>query len=241
MKKLLLATTILAFGPAAFAADLPVKAPITPPVAVQPAFNWTGCYVGAHAGGGWGSKAFSDPSGAEFAPTGEEVSAKTKGWLAGLQTGCNYQFARNWVVGIDADFSWAHITGSANDPFFNSKNDISFNAKTDYLASVAGRLGYTWDRWMLYGKGGAAWAHDKYNMTSTGVDNFSGSATETRTGWIAGAGVEWAFQQNWSAKLEYDHYGLGQRSVSLTDGVSSIDADVKQRIDVVKVGINYRF
>ena len=259
MKKLLLASTILTLAGPAVAADLPHRMPVKAPpvVAPVPYFTWTGCYLGGHAGAGWGRKDFSEPDTEDnFAPPGGVIRVDTgAGFLGGGQVGCDYQFAPNWVLGIEGDFAWADLKGDATDPFFSGKQGapITLHAKTNWIADVAGRLGYTWDRWMLYGKGGVAWAHDKYEIHnvvfSDGLQScFLGCNTivagsETRTGWIAGVGVEWAFWNNWSAKLEFDHYDFGRRGVTLFDPVHNftVPADVKQRIEAVKFGINYRF
>ncbi len=235
MKKLLLASTALAaFGGQVFAADLPVKAPV---IASVPYVTWTGCYIGAHIGGGWGHEDFSDPTGVHFAPAGAVIQVDTSGFLGGGQIGCDYQFATNWVLGIDGDVSWAGIKGETRDPFFGNKN---IDARTNWLASATGQLGYTWDRWMLYGKGGVAWARDKYDTTNPLIYDFAG--IETRTGWIVGAGLEWAFWHKWSAKLEFDHYDFGSRTVTLFDpNLGSQLASIKEQVEVVKFGINYRF
>ncbi len=261
MKKLLLASTILTLAGPALAADLgrrmPVKAP-PPVVAPVPYFTWTGCYLGGHAGAGWGRKDFSEPDTfRDFAPPGGVIRVDTgAGFLGGGQVGCNYQFAPNWVLGIEGDFSWADINGNATDPFFSGKggNPITFHAKTDWLTDVTGRLGFAWDRWMVYGKGGVAWAHDKYSINN--LRFFNGSfcvsgviiacnpaGSETRTGWTAGVGIEWAFWNNWSAKVEFDYYDFGTKRVTLSDPIGDVSGpvDVKQRIEAVKFGINYRF
>ncbi len=225
-------------------------------VAPIPIFSWTGCYIGGHIGGGWGRKTFDVRFADEdFAPF--SVRDKTSGFLAGGQIGCDYQFAPNWVIGIEGAASWADIKGTTDISFeglLDAVESASVHAKTDFLASATGRLGFAWDRWLGYVKGGIAWGHDKYNVASTVVfpdwqeaGTFAGS--ETRTGWTVGAGVEWAFLPNWSAKLEYDFYDFGTRNVLLPgtingdDGIeiSSVDAHIKQQIHTVQFGINYRF
>jgi outer membrane immunogenic protein len=276
MRKLLLAGTALAFVGPAFAADMstpsravmPIKAPLVAPLH----FSWTGCYIGGQAGAGWGHKDISEPTEQLFqffSPPGSPVAVdQNVGFIGGGQIGCDYQFAANWVVGARGDFSWAHIDGQASDPFFTGKNGgpITLTAKTDALASATGRLGYAWDRAMLYGIGGVAWAHDKYgiqNLPFWGAGtsaNFCGpslpasvpcnpTGTETRLGWTVGVGVEWAFADSWSVLFEFNHYDFGTRSVTVTDpngfslgGVVSLSGpvEVKQRIDAVKIGINYR-
>jgi opacity protein-like surface antigen len=111
--------------------------------------------------------------------------------------------------------------------------------------AVTGRVGWAWDRWLIYAKGGAAWAGDKY---SADIPIFPEhlEASETRTGWTVGGGVEWAFWDNWSAKLEYDFYDFGTRGVTFIGtfaGVPEVVSgiDIKQTINAVKFGINYRF
>lgn len=238
MKRLLLVSSALAaFGGPALAADLAVRAPMRAPIIAAPAFSWAGCYIGAHVGGAWGRKNFTDPTGLNFAPAGAVIDVNTDGALAGGQFGCNYQVATNWVVGFEGDASWSNSDGETRDPFFANKNIV---ARTDWLATATGRVGYTWDRWMLYGKGGAAWAGDRYDTTNPLLYDFAGR--ETRTGWVVGAGVEWAFWHNWSAKLEYAHYDFGSRTITLVDrNLGPQLADIRQRAETVKVGINYRF
>jgi outer membrane immunogenic protein len=247
MKKLWLGSVaLIALGVPAIAADMPVKAPrVAAPV---PYFNWTGCYLGAHVGGAWGRKDFGDPTGVNFAPPGETVDVRVSGWIGGAQLGCDYQIAANWVIGAEVDFSFADLKGSAADPFFEGKN---LEARTRWLATATGRIGYAMDRTLIYVKGGGAWARDQYDLRADpfviipGLLEFPGgtaSAKETRAGWTVGFGLERAIWDNWSVKFEFDHYELGTRRVTLLDPVNGTqDADIKQRIDAAKIGLNYRF
>ena len=270
MKKLLfLSSAIVAAGPA-LAADLPLKAP---PMAAPVPYTWSGCHVGGHIGAGWDKTTYSDPgtlSGGSlvqnFAPVGASFSADSSGaFLGGVQAGCDYQFANRWVIGFGGDISWADIGGLANDPFFNGKNGepIALRARTDTIATLTGRVGYAWDRVLVYGKGGAAYAHDKYwsdnaggiNNAFLGCDNGNAqgalvdcrvAGSVDRWGWTAGLGVEWAIATNWSAMVEYDHYGFDTRTVSMnvlnnSFAVVPANLDARHDIDTVKVGINYRF
>ena len=241
MKKLLLAGVAFVAGAPAHAADLGRRPAYAPPPVVAPVmlFSWTGCYLGGHMGGGWGRKTVSAP---ELAP-GISITGNTSGFLGGGQVGCNYQFAPNLVIGIEGDGSAADIKGDATTTVLGITGTA--HAKTDWIASVTGRIGWAWDRWLLYAKGGAAWAGDKY---SADIPQFNEhlEASETRTGWTVGAGLEWAFWDNWSAKLEYDFYDFGTRSVTFTGTINGFSEeapgiDVKQRISAVKFGINYRF
>jgi outer membrane immunogenic protein len=240
MKKLLFATTCavgVSVAPA-FAQNL------SDPKGISSApFTWTGCYVGGLAGYGFGQKGFADQTfttGDFGLESPSSPSAHINGGLVGGQAGCDYQFASNWVIGAEAMAAWANIRGSS-DPFFGGK--AVFNAQTDWLASTTGRAGYAFDRWLVYGKGGVAWVGDKYSVPGT----FAGApfdlvGSETRTGWTIGAGVEWALLRNLSVDLEYNYYGFGTRSLTLTDATGETDeASIKQQIQTVTLGFNWRF
>jgi outer membrane immunogenic protein len=230
MKKLFVAGIAAAAfcGAPALAADLPVKAPIYK--AVAPMFNWTGCYVGAHLGGGWGSKHWSSQ---DF---GNHGSHDVDGWLGGGQIGCDYQTGQ-WVFGIEGDFSWARLEGDSIDRQFT---DDTLHSKVDWLATATGRFGYAFDRTLLYVKGGGAWARDKYWISAGG--NTYSRADETRSGWTVGTGLEYAFAPNWSAKLEYSYIDFGNERITFSCGACLANVrDIDQHIHVVKVGLNYRF
>jgi len=132
------------------------------------------------------------------------------------------------------------------------------SSRTDWLASVTGRVGYSWDHFLLYGKGGGAWASNHYVAQNLQTVNGNDCGTfpffvacnpaggTTRSGWVAGAGFEWSLAPNLSAMVEYDHYGFGGRSVSLTDpnapGPGNVALlNVRQDVNLVRIGINYRF
>jgi outer membrane immunogenic protein len=264
MKNLLLAGVAgvaLVVGAPADAADLGTQPYKAPPVwAPVPLFTWSGCDIGGHVGGGWGRKDFSDTPGGEFvggphsAP--DSIRADISGFLGGGQIGCDYQFAPNWVIGIQGSGSAADIKGEVLDPFWEAAEpglNKRFHARTDWLADVTGRIGVVWDRFMLYGKGGVAWAGDKYKVTEDLVCACTIFApSETRTGFVAGVGLEWAFWTNWSAFVEWDFYGFGHKDLLfpctvISTGVSCGAAvtrgpeRITQDINVVKFGINWRF
>ena len=207
-----------------------------PPGRAAPAVNWTGCYVGAHAGHGWGKTDFTDTPNGFFVYPLNSISADPHGFLGGAQVGCNYQFAPMWVVGLTGRLSAADISGNVVSGFF----DTPINFKTDWLGSVTARVGYGWNHWLLYAQGGAAFAHNKYSAT-----NYIGTydAAETRTGWTVGAGLEWAFADNWSAMLEYAFYDFGTRDITLTspsDPIPSTES-VKFQTQTIMFGVNYHF
>src|SRR5207248_3313507 len=106
---------------------------------------------------------------------------------------------------------------------------------------ATGRVGYAWDRALFYVKGGAAWAHDKFAdvtaVTGFTVDN----ADRTRWGWTVGAGAEYAFAPNWTAKLEYNFMDFGKQRETFVGPLVAFPTDIDQYVHVVKVGVNYKF
>jgi outer membrane immunogenic protein len=121
----------------------------------------------------------------------------------------------------------------------------SCSIKLDSMGTVAARLGWAFDRLLIYGKGGAAWTNNSWQvlLLTTGQQLLF-TTNELRWGWMAGIGVEYAFGESWSAKIEYNHMDLGTDSLRFTDQFTGnvwIDANFKQRLDIVKVGVNYRW
>ena len=168
------------------------------------------------------------------------TSANTNisGYLLGGQIGCDYQFVPNWVAGIEGAAAGGNIGG--NTTVAIPGDSITFTENTDLLASVTARVGYAWNNWLLYGKGGPAWTANRYSaFDAAGLVDFQG--LETRFGWTAGAGIEWAFWDNWSVKLEYDYYGFGTRSVTFIDNITGTvgPMEINQNIQVVKLGLNF--
>jgi outer membrane immunogenic protein len=232
------------------AAELPLPEVYQPRPAVV-IFRWTGFYAGLHAGGGGGSK---DQGPLPFSFAGSLITplpfnVGVSGWLAGGQVGANYQEG-SFVIGVEAQASGANITGShtcINTVTLLSvvvaTNSTSCSAKINSLGTIAGRLGYAFDHLLFYGKVGGAWSNDRYNSSvGTLVVPLYFSANETRWGWMLGVGAEYAFTDNWSAKIEYNYLGFGTNALRFTEptGIAQMDADIRENIHLVKVGINYR-
>jgi outer membrane immunogenic protein len=233
----------------AIAADLPLKAE---PVA--PRFSWTGCYLGAHIGGGRGSKAMTDPvqlvqdtlSGTAVTTGITTVSTSPTGAVIGGEIGCDYQFAGNAVIGIEGTASGTTMRGStfvglpAGIP-----GDLALvQADNDFLASVTGRIGYAFDTVLLYARGGFAVAGDKYTVsggTFLGGGPFHFQGADNRYGWVVGGGVDWAFTRHWSMNVEYDYYRFGSGGILMTDQFSGLTGvvDVKQTVQLIKIGFNF--
>jgi outer membrane immunogenic protein len=163
----------------------------------------------------------------------------------GGQLGCDYQFSPNWVVGIEGAASAGIVNGhrTVGLPAGNPGDSALVTVSSDLMTAITGRLGYAVDRWMFYGKGGVAWTNDKYSITGT----FAGTPFDAeglgawRIGWTAGAGVEWAFADDWSVRLEYDYYDFGRPVVNMIDTGNGFMGPVayRQSTQTVKLGVNF--
>lgn len=234
MKKLLVASAFaVAFGGGS---GLAADAPYAPSAPAYAAWNWSGFYFGGHTGQGFSRTDWQSPSGF-FSPTFFEGKSVLGGTISGAQLGYNWQSGA-WVYGAELSGSWADIHGFAR--CVGVGGAYICNTKLDAFGSATGRLGYAIDHLLLYGKAGIAVAHDKENMTSPFfVNNFNGHAT--RTGWTAGAGVEYAFTPGWSAFAEFDWADFGTKSVHVSDQFGQSDGiHTRQNLGVVKLGLNYR-
>ena len=255
----------------ALAADLPTKAPSRAPV-VMP-FSWTGFYIGGTAGAAWSN---ADPSlnivngalplfrPADIAPLqafGSQGFSRTSGGIFGGKAGYNQQWGF-FVLGLEGDISSFRfnrsnfVTGNpftapAPPPDFASFNNT---VSTTWLATVRPRIGYAADRALFYATGGAAFANvkfsDVYNAFSPlGVgsgDHGASSTSQTRTGWTAGGGIDYALTTNWIVSVEYLHVDLGSIAASTlassANGTSaSLNFSTKLRSDILHGAISYKF
>jgi outer membrane immunogenic protein len=238
MKKLLLASVgVVAMATAAAAADLPARYPAQAPAYVAAVYNWTGFYVGAHVG--WArvdldSTVVAAPPG--FG-TGGLGGSSDDGFLGGGQVGFNYQVGV-WVFGIEGDIAWTDIGRSGTFAPLPGVL-VTDSVGVDWLATVTGRIGYAFGNALVYAKGGVAWMDWSSNVTVTGLVGgpFTATGGATETGWTVGAGLEYGFTPNWSAKIEYNYLDFGSERTAA--GGFAVDTDLSTHI--VKAGINYRF
>jgi outer membrane immunogenic protein len=232
MKKFLLtgvALTALACGPA-LAADLPARRaiPVKAPEPVSYGYNWSGFYIGAHAGGGWSERCFT------FAGASDGCH-DADGWLAGGQVGFNMQQGQ-FVFGVEFSGSWADINGSHNallTPADTYKSDLNS------LLLFTGRVGMTFDRLLIYVTGGGAWVRDELSYTRPGVG--TASTKQNRTGWTVGAGVEYGLSPNWSIAAQYNFIDLGDKDVTFGAPFVPFTDKVERDIHLATVRLNYRF
>ena len=258
MRKMLGMAIVLAAMPIAdvHAADLLVKAPPIPNVS----YNWSGLYIGGFAGYGWGRRDVTNVNGNAPFPAGTVRNLNANGGLGGVQVGFNYEFPSSWLIGIEADFAWSHIAGT-NAQFSSVPGFLAGERKArlstehfdmNSITTVTGRVGHAFNNWLLYAKGGGAWAGTKSNSNTTdpttGLLESTTSDSRVRSGWTVGAGVEWGFSQNWSALLEYDFldFGTMTNNVSPTyyngaTGLATLTRNSRLDASIIKVGLNYRF
>jgi outer membrane immunogenic protein len=232
MKKFLLTTVaFVALGAtgSALAADLPARTTYTKaPAYVAPLYNWTGFYIGGHIGG-----AFSGDNNFGGLTTGNNSNGR---FLGGLQAGYDYQFAPNWVLGIEGQYSW----------LANNNNSVIFPGGFAYtndqrgLGSVTGRIGYTWGPALLYVKGGYAYSDNNESVTLAAAPAAFAFSGGHSNGYTVGAGLEYMFAQNWSAKIEYQYYDFGTSSFTAPAALAPFGS-FRTDDHVVKAGLNYRF
>jgi outer membrane immunogenic protein len=240
---------------AASAADLPRKAPVYAPPPPPP-FSWTGFYIGAHGGAGWGTvEATADSlcflGGCTVNP-GSNAFAQTQlnGWLFGGTVGYNWQVNPWLVLGLEGDYDWTNFEGTS--PCGPTVLTFEFggncHSKVKYTADFTGRVGFAVDKALIYIKGGVVWAksdHDA-NTFEEGLCLICVQLSKTRTGGLFGAGIEYAFLPNWSAKIEYNYMDFGTHNeivAGVFDVVEpvTVNSQIREVIHTVKAGVNYRF
>jgi outer membrane immunogenic protein len=213
--------TVVGMSGAALAADLPtVKGP--PTYAAPPVFTWTGPYIGAQIGYQWGSTP-------EYLSTGGVPSYTSGGVAGGVHFGYNNQYGPI-VAGAEGEFEGATYNGSTTNA------GVGYGANERYEGSIRGRVGYAFDRVWFYGTGGVAFG--KFNN----YDNSGGFETvgSLAIGWTAGAGLEYAIDNNWSLRAEYRYTEFGQYTFS-PPNISPTTATVRPNENSVRLGVTYKF
>ncbi len=243
-----LATAALLGGAGtAAAADIPVRS--RGYVDAPQAFSWSGFYLGLHAGYGWGSSDWIVRDALPAVPVSGALSTHARGFLGGLQVGANHQIG-SWVVGVEADLSLMDSVASGTGPTTGFGAGISGRGRSqiDWLTTFTGRFGYAFDRSLLYFKGGAAGARFTENYSLSGPPALfldSGNQSNTRIGWTIGGGWEYAFLNNWTAKVEYNYLDFGSKEETFVTingpGQIAINQTLDRSLHLVKLGANYKF
>lgn len=273
MKKIVFGAVVAAstaLATQSLAADLSRKAPVykAPPA---PIFTWTGFYAGVNAGYGFGTDSNTITTGIGAANINAvadgarpfRVRPDRDGFVGGGQIGYNWQFAPTWVLGIEADIQYSDIRDTRNvqtvlaavgpnGTAAGTRNN-SYTTNMEYFGTVRGRLGYTFDRTMIYATGGLAYGEVTNAATFTGVapafaTQFVGRRNRTDTGYTVGGGIEHAFAPNWSVKAEYLYYDLGDKTVPVLNvagpagaGGPGYNARFQNEGHIVRAGLNYKF
>ncbi|MGH6771795.1 MAG: outer membrane protein [Xanthobacteraceae bacterium] len=219
MKRVILACAgLLVLAASAGAADLPRRydpAPVRAPV--YGLYNWTGFYIGINGGGGWGHSDWTSAGGFDL-----------NGGLIGGTIGYNWQ-SGPMVFGLEGDIDWTNIKGSTT-----VLCGVACSTRNSWLATVRGRLGYSFDRFMPYVTGGLAMGDIAARVGGTEV------SSDTNAGWTVGGGLEFAIAGNWTAKAEYLYVDLGDFNCGIACGVGNPD-NVSFRTHIVRGGVNVRF
>jgi len=253
------------FTPEAIASVMPTKAVKAPRASIGPT-DWTGFYAGGFAGAGAGR------TDVQFVGT-PFPAAGNKPWvlggMGGIELGYNRQFSNNWVLGVEGDIGAGNVHGGRTAGTADGVNAAGVSVgfapalftvedKTNWMATVAGRVGYSWGRTLFYGKGGVAiedssttanciygapgQSSDSHRpcLNQAGIETGGFSTPSyTRIGWTVGFGTEFDLGKNWSAKAEYDYLSFGRHTALASDGTTFLTdrSDTSQ----VKLGVNYRF
>jgi outer membrane immunogenic protein len=238
MKQYLLASTMCVLPFAASAADMAVKSPYTP----QPVpFTWTGFYVGASAGlisqnttGTDLGDGSSGTSNGMLFSAGDTYGVAGTGGLFGLNAGYNYQTGA-WVFGLEADIALSTVK---NAYYFDPSPPDYVSSQLNSLGTVRGRIGYAFDRALLYATGGLAYGNVK-NGASDGDPDLTVSTSGWRTGWTGGAGLEYAVTNHWTVRAEWLYVDLGTSTG--TSPLSGCRFGFKNTYNVGRLGVNYKY
>jgi outer membrane immunogenic protein len=234
------------------AADLPVAPP--PPPYIP--YSWTGIYIGANLGLG-GDRfeyPFSIAAPATPAFASGNASITSSGIIGGGQVGYNWEFGNNVVLGFETDFDGAAIRGKVTANINGIAAGTPFGAaaqvgsRINYIGTVRGRLGYAWDRFLVYGTGGFAYGQVNSAISASvaaggGAIAFTTSENNSRTGFAVGGGFEYAITNNLTVKTEYLYVNLGTNNILNQNlfGVVGVNINQKTQVNIARAGINYKF
>jgi outer membrane immunogenic protein len=234
MKKLAIAAAALVIGTAsASAADLAARPYTKAPPPVAAIYSWTGFYIGAQAGYAWGDNSTTEFVTATGVPTGFSQGFNANGFVGGGHVGYNWQ-AGQFVFGLEGDVEGADIDGG-----YRLANLNGTDFRVDFQASLRGRLGVAFNNSLLYVTGGVAWADMEH--TYVFANTLFESLSQTRVGWTVGAGWEYGFTPNWSARLEYRYTDFGNFRYDSTFSFPGFTYEHDPVFHTVRAGISYRF
>jgi outer membrane immunogenic protein len=245
---LVVAMTLLIAASRASAADLPVPARPAPAYyPVTTVYDWGGGYIGVNGGYAFGQSEWTDdgPNPSQLSSTG---NFNVNGGLVGATIGVSGQWGA-WVFGVEGDFDWQGVSGSSSSAFCTSVSTavsasaagLSCKTASNWLGTVRARGGYAWDRVLLYGTAGGAGVNVQTSLSGLPPQ------TNPEFGWTVGGGLEWAFAENWTAKVEYLFVDLAQNAACNHgyscgfDKAANANDVVKLNENIVRVGVNFKF
>lgn len=214
MKMRLALAALLLTSTSAFAADLAPQAVEPAAPVVAPVYNWTGFYAGVHAGVDIGQAKIGT------------VKVNSTGFLGGVHAGYNEQFDGGFVVGLEGDVDYSSLDKSKTDA-----NGVRGTFKNEWQGSVRARAGYAFDNILPYVTGGVAFGDEKVDIQGVG------SNSDTRVGWTAGAGVEYAIDQNWIVRGEARYVDLGTNKFDIAGTRTKVRFDSTN----LTLGVSYKF
>lgn len=246
MRHLLLSAAVLiASATGASAADLPSRRAPAPVIAAVPVFTWTGFYIGAQAGYAWGEdehRLFD--GGVDVTPFNPFFASgntyDVDGVVGGVHAGYNRQLG-SIVVGLEGDLEAAGIRG---DRLWGVPgNSLSAESEINLQGSVRARLGYALDRTLVYVTGGAAFARfeNTYTDVLAGFEPLVDERNASEWGWTIGAGIEHAFTDNLTARVEYRYTRFDSYTNVLDPVPPPITVEQEPDIHAVRVGVSYKF
>ena len=203
----ILAAAITLVAAPALAADLgrPVyKAPMT---SAAPVSYWSGFYIGGHAGYGWGEASYDFFPGNAYAPAGSSFSHDKNGFMSNSHLGFNWQMG-GFVVGLEGSFTWADLQrDNVTNPLGFVATDV-YGTRLNWVSTITPRIGFAANNWLFYVKGGVAFGDIETSIATVAPATIN-SSSDTRIGWTAGAGLEYAFTPNWIIGVEGNYYDFG--------------------------------
>jgi outer membrane immunogenic protein len=256
MKNIAIAVALSALiATPAVAADQPVSSASAPASPLEIAYRWGGFYVGINGGGGWFNKDWFAPRSEINLAVGCGPSAflcdvpggshSSSSWLAGVQLGFNQQIG--WFVwGVELEHSWTslHASNPSTLPTGIAAKLVN-HSRTNSVGTGGVRIGATWGQTLFYVKAGGAWAFDDFWTTAVGCGGITcQTVSDTRLGGMVGIGIEYAFGRHWSVKAQYEYLDFKRQREPLgpvCSGCVAFDYDIKQKMGLFKVGLNYSF
>jgi len=235
------AVTALLFGVAsAYAADLSTYEPVPEAPTPAAAYDWSGPYIGVF--GGLTTGDFEYDIGPVGGPAAVNIDISASGFIGGAQVGYDWQ-SGNWVFGAVADIAATNHSAEINisAPIVGPGVGANLESELKYLGTVRGRVGYAWDRALLYAHGGFAYGKTEQSIDVFGINVFN--EEQTRTGWTAGVGFEFAVTDRLSLGTEYSYVDLGSEEVFRLGGAAApaIVFNEDLAFHTLKAAINFRF